>query len=231
MPVCAVDIFWGELNIAAPMSSWPRPRQFSRGQILIMGPVKKISQWNLACLLHKYSETSKPNFWGNTKFFLVHWPLEMYSNSMCRQPAPVCPAMGEIRHNTTGNRWQNEKLLEMHQNQANLFENMHFHHHWSSQLRTVNDVSVWISGGSSAVFVLTLGQLILLCHTYVQTKFSSDICSNGGNIKQNSFCHFPLVGCGKHQSKHWISKCFRVNKTILIHHELPQTQWPYTCLP
>ena len=25
MPVCAVDNFWGELNIAAPMSSWPRP--------------------------------------------------------------------------------------------------------------------------------------------------------------------------------------------------------------
>ena len=68
----------------------------------------------------------------------------MYSNSMCRQPVPVCPAMGEIKYNTAGNPWQNEKLLEMHQNQANLFENMHFHHHWSSQLRTVNDVSVWI---------------------------------------------------------------------------------------
>ena len=119
-------------------------RQFSRSQILIMGPVWKISQWNLACLLHKYSETSKPNFRGNIKFLLVHWPLEMYSNSMCRQPAPVCPAMGEIRYDTAGNPWQNKKLLEMHQNQANLFENMHFHHHWSSQLRTVNDVSVWI---------------------------------------------------------------------------------------
>ena len=92
-------------------------RQFSRSQILIMGPVYKISQWNLACLLHKYSETSKPNFRGNVKFLLVHWPLEMYSNSMCRQPAPVCPAMGEIRYNTGGNPWQNEKLLEMHQNQ------------------------------------------------------------------------------------------------------------------
>ena len=119
-------------------------RQFSRTQILIMGPVYKISQWNLACLLHKYSETSQPNFRGNIKFLLVHWPLEMYSNSMCRQSAPVCPAMGEIRYNTAGNPWRNEKLLEMHQNQANLFENMHFHHHWSSQLRTVNDVSVWI---------------------------------------------------------------------------------------
>ena len=63
---------------------------------------------------------------------------------MCRQPAQVFPAMGEIRYNTAGNPCQNEKLLEMHQNQANLFENMHLHHHWSSQRRTVNDVSVWI---------------------------------------------------------------------------------------
>ena len=76
-----------------------------------MGPVYKISQWNLACLMHKYSETSKPNFRGNIKFILVHWPLEMYSNSMCRQPAPVCPAMGEIRYNTAGNPWQNEKIV------------------------------------------------------------------------------------------------------------------------
>ena len=119
-------------------------RQFSRSQILIMGPVWKISQWNLASLLHKYSETSKPNFRGNIQFLLVLWPLEVYSNSLCRQSAPVCPAMGEIRYNTTGNPWQNEKLLQMHQNQANLFENMHFHRHWSSQLRTVNVVSVWI---------------------------------------------------------------------------------------
>ena len=119
-------------------------RKFSRSQILIMGPVWKISQWNLACLLHKYSETSKPNFRANIKFLLVLWPLEVYSNSLCRQSAPVCPAMGEIRYNTAGNSWQNEKLLEMHQNQANLFENMHFRRHWSSQLRTVNDVSVWI---------------------------------------------------------------------------------------
>ena len=83
-------------------------RQFSRSQILIMGPVLKISQWNLACFLNKYSETSKPNFRGNIQFLLVHWTLQMYSNSMCRQPAPVCPAMGEIRYNTAGNPWQNE---------------------------------------------------------------------------------------------------------------------------
>ena len=63
---------------------------------------------------------------------------------MCRQPAQVFPAMGEISYNTAGNPCQNEKLLEMHQNQANLFEDMHLHHHWSSQRRTVNDVSVWI---------------------------------------------------------------------------------------
>ena len=111
MPVCAVDNFWGELNIATPMFLGHGQRQFSRSQILIMGPVWKISQWNLACLLHKYSETSKPNFRGNIKFLLVLWPLEVYSNSLCRQPAPVCPAMGEIRYNTAGNPWQNEKLL------------------------------------------------------------------------------------------------------------------------
>ena len=83
-------------------------QQFSRSQILIMGPVWKISQWNLACLLHKYSETSKSNFRGNIKFLLGLWPLEVYSNSLGRQPAPVCPAMGEIRYNTAGNPWQNE---------------------------------------------------------------------------------------------------------------------------
>ena len=144
MPLCTVDNFWGELNIAAPMFSWPRPTRIFKKSNLNHGPFCKISQWNLACLLHKYSETSKPNFRANIKFLLVLWPLEVYSNSLCRQPAPVCPAMGEIRYNTAGNPWQNEKLLEMHQNQANLFENMHFHRHWSSQLRTVNDVSVWI---------------------------------------------------------------------------------------
>ena len=126
MPVCAVDNFWGELNIAAPMSSWPRPTTIFKRSNFNHGACLKISQWNLACLLHKYSETSKPNFRGNIKFLLVHWPLEMYSTSMCRQPAPVCPAMVEIRHNTTGNPWQNEKLLEMHQNQANLFKNSIF---------------------------------------------------------------------------------------------------------
>ena len=51
------------------------------------------------------------------------------------------------------------------------------------------------------MFVLKLGQLILLCYTYAQTKFCSDIGSNGGNIKPNNFCHFPLVGRGKHKSK------------------------------
>ena len=142
MPVCAVDNFWGKLNIAAPMSSWPRPTTIFKKSNFNHGACLKDIPMNLACLLHKYSETSKPNFRGNIKFLLVHWPLEMYSNSMCRQPAPVCPAMGEIRYNTAGNPWQNEKLLQMHQNQANLFENMHFHHHWSSQLRTVNNVSV-----------------------------------------------------------------------------------------
>ena len=144
MPLCTVDNFWGELNIAAPMFSWPRPTRIFKKSNLNHGPFCKISQWNLACLLHKYSETSKPNFRANIKFLLVLWPLEVYSNSLCRQPAPVCPAMGEIWYNTAGNPWQNEKLLEMHQNQANLFENMHFHCHWSSQLITVNDVSVWI---------------------------------------------------------------------------------------
>ena len=41
-------------------------------------------------------------------------------------------------------KWQSEKLLEMHQNQASVFENMLFRRHWSSQLSTVNDASVWI---------------------------------------------------------------------------------------
>ena len=144
MPVCAVDNFEVNWTLKHQCFLGHGQRQFSISQILIMVPVWKISQWNLACLLHKYSETSKPNFRGNIKFLLVLWPLEVYSNSLCRQPAPVCPAMGEIRYNTAENPWQNEKLLVMHQNQTNLFENMHFHRHWSSQLRTVNDVSVWI---------------------------------------------------------------------------------------
>ena len=168
MPVCAVDNFWGELNIAAPMSSWPRPTTIFKKSNFNHGVCLKISQWNLACLLHKYSETSKPNFRGNIKFLLVHWPLEMYSNSMCRQPAPVCPAMGEIRYNTAGNPWQNEKWLDMHQNQANLFENMHFHHHWSSQLRTVNDVSVWIK---------------VIYHHWKSLLFLYDVELHGGHTK------------------------------------------------
>ena len=57
IPVCAVDNFWNELNIAAPMSSWPRPTKifkksnFNHGACLIDIPMKsgmlvaKI-QWN-----------------------------------------------------------------------------------------------------------------------------------------------------------------------------------------
>ena len=57
MPVCAVDNFWGELNIAAPMSSWPRPTtifnksNFNHGACLKDIPMKSGMlvaqiQWN-----------------------------------------------------------------------------------------------------------------------------------------------------------------------------------------
>ena len=72
MPVCAVDNFWGELNIAAPMASCPRPTTIFKKSNFNHGACLKDIQWNLACLLHKYGETSKPNFRGNIKFVLVH---------------------------------------------------------------------------------------------------------------------------------------------------------------
>ena len=57
MPVCAVDNFLGELNIAAPMSSWPRPTtifkksNFNHGACLKDIPMKSGMlvaqiQWN-----------------------------------------------------------------------------------------------------------------------------------------------------------------------------------------
>ena len=57
MPVCAVDNFWGELNLAAPMSSWPRPTpifkksNFNHGACLKDIPMKsgmlfEQIQWN-----------------------------------------------------------------------------------------------------------------------------------------------------------------------------------------
>ena len=115
MPICAVDNFWGELNIAAPMFAWPRPATIFKKSNFSYGACLKISQWNLACLLHKYSETNMPNFSGNITFLQVHWPLEVYGNSLCRHLAPVCPAMDKIGYNSTRNPWQNEKILEMHQ--------------------------------------------------------------------------------------------------------------------
>ena len=57
MPICAVDNFWGELNIAAPMVSWPRPTtifkesNFNHGACLKDTPMKSGMliaqiQWN-----------------------------------------------------------------------------------------------------------------------------------------------------------------------------------------
>ena len=84
---------------------------------------------------------------SNSYRFIATWSVQQLLASLCRQPAPVRPAMDEIRYNSTGNPWQKwKKLLEMHQNQVNVFEStcMLFHCHWSSQLSTVNDASVWI---------------------------------------------------------------------------------------
>ena len=103
--------FWGELNIAAPMSSWPRPTtifkksNFNHGACLKDIPMKSFMlvaqiQWN-----------QQAEFQGKYEILTGSLPLEMYSNSMCRQPAPVCLAMGEIRYNTAGNPWQNEKFV------------------------------------------------------------------------------------------------------------------------
>ena len=113
MPIYAVDNFWGELNIAAPMSYRLRPAtifkksNFNHGACLKHIPMKS----DITYLLHKYIETSMPYFRGNVKFLLVHWSLEVYGNSLCRHPAPVCPAMDEIRYNSIGKRWQNEKEI------------------------------------------------------------------------------------------------------------------------
>ena len=56
--------------------------------------------------------------------FIATWSVQQLLASLCRQPAPVCPAIDEIRYNSTGNPWQSERLSEMHQNQANVFESI-----------------------------------------------------------------------------------------------------------
>ena len=74
-----------------------------------------------------------------------------------------------------------------------------------SQMLWVFSVNYVINSGVQPLkrfptsFPLKHGQLILLCYTYVQTKFGSDICNNSDNKK--SFWHFPPVGRGKHKSK------------------------------
>ena len=111
MSICAVDNFWGQLNIAAPMSYRLRPATILKKSNLNHGACLKdiLMKSDITYLLHKHSETSMPYFRGNIKFLLVHWSLEVYGNSLCRHPAPVCPAMDEIRYNSTGNPWQNDK--------------------------------------------------------------------------------------------------------------------------
>ena len=60
----------------------------------------------------------------NSYRFIATWSVQQLLASLCRQPAPVCPAIDEIRYNSTGNPWQSERLLEIHQNQANVFKSI-----------------------------------------------------------------------------------------------------------
>ena len=150
--------------------------------------------------MHKYSETSMPNFRGIIKFLLVHWPLEVYGYSLCRHPAPVCPTMDEIRYNSTENSWQNEKILEMHQKKQNCLKISSFtaiDHHNSALSMTHRCASRWYTTiENPSYFFMTLS-----CTEAIQS-FSSHF--NQYSLVDPSWGHIPSWGW--QGISHWFRK-------------------------
>ena len=109
----------------------------------------------------------------NSYRFIATWSVQQLLASLCRQPAPVCPAIDEIRYNSTGNPWQSERLLEMHQNQANVFKS----------IRASTEFPKWNSSTLPGLFKHLNGKIQALpCIDFIVPAFNWDQILAGTRI-------------------------------------------------
>ena len=147
-------------------------RQFSKNQNFNHGVcLKDIPMKSGMLVAQKASQISGEIL--NSYRFIATWSVQQLLASLCRQPAPVCPAIDEIRYNSTGNPWQSERLLELHQNQANVFKS----------IRVSTEFPKWNSSTFPGLFKYLNGKIQALpCIDFIVPAFNWDQILAGTRI-------------------------------------------------
>ena len=106
MPMCCGQFFEVNWTLQYQCFLGHGQRQFSKSQNFNHGVCLKDIPMKSGMLVAQKQWNQQAKFQGNilnSYRFIATWSVQQLLASLCRQPAPVCPAIDEIRYNSTGN--------------------------------------------------------------------------------------------------------------------------------